>query len=481
MGNLKKNILYQSCYRLLTVFTPLITAPYLSRVLGPSNLGVYSYSLSITNYFIMIAALGTETYGSRTIARVKTHNNGQELSKTFWEIYITQLVVALFAILVYLITIRNIVSENKMVFYIQVGWIVSTMLDINWFFFGIEEVRYTVVGNSVVKIVGIILILLLVKGKYALLIYTIIMAFAAVISQIILWMYLPRYIGTVKIKFADVSKHIIPNLKLFIPLIGSNVYWTMDKTMLGIFSDYANTGYYYNADKVMNIPLSLVIGIGTVMLPRMSSLIEQADYKDYENIKNIMLEFYICASAAIGGGIAAVSQEFVPLFFGEGYYPCVNLIICFGPILILKAINDFLKSQYVVPLGHELIYTKSVFMGAFVNFCSNILFIPKYGAMGALIATGFSEIVVLIMLCLLEKNKMHICSPMITSIYYLISGIIMFGVIRKIRCFLPKSNVIAIFIEIIFGIFIYSALVVLYWKINKRSRLAGFFIDKKAK
>ena len=315
MANVKKNLVYQSFYRILSLITPLITSPYLSRVLGAGELGRYSYTMSIVSYFNLFAALGTEMYGTREIAKVRAKNSKEIISETFWGIYIVQMSMSLLAMLSYFFFIRVIYTKDFWLALIPGIWIMSTLLDINWFFFGMEEFKYTVVRNCIVKIIGIVFILLFVRHSNDLLIYAFIMGGTMVISQLMLWAYMPKYVIRPRLKINMITMHIIPNLKLFIPLIGSSVYWTMDKTMLGIFSDYNNVGYYYNADKVMNIPLNLIIGIGTVMLPRMTYLIQSDEMKKWKEMFDKSVELYIFMAAAIGGGIAAIANEFVPFFF----------------------------------------------------------------------------------------------------------------------------------------------------------------------
>lgn len=467
MANVKKNLVYQSFYRILSLITPLITSPYLSRVLGAGELGRYSYTMSIVSYFNLFAALGTEMYGTREIAKVRAKNSKEIISETFWGIYIVQMSMSLLAMLSYFFFIRVIYTKDFWLALIQGIWIMSTLLDINWFFFGMEEFKYTVVRNCIVKIVGIVFILLFVRHSNDLLIYAFIMGGTMVISQLMLWAYMPKYVIRPRLKINMITMHIIPNLKLFIPLIGSSVYWTMDKTMLGIFSDYNNVGYYYNADKVMNIPLNLIIGIGTVMLPRMTYLIQSDEMKKWKEMFDKSVELYIFMAAAIGGGIAAIANEFVPFFFGSGYDPCVYLIIAFAPILLLKALNDMLKNQYIIPSDQEKVYTYAVFGGAISNFFANYFFIKMFGAFGALIATGVAEVVVFLIQDILCKD-IKIMKLAMKNFWYIIFAIAMYFCVRLISSIINTNIYISLLAEIIIGALVYILLCILYWKITKR-------------
>lgn len=211
-------------YRILTIITPLITAPYLSRTLGANCLGIYSYTLSSVNYFILFAMLGTETYGNREIARVSAHGDSEELSQSFWEIYTVQRWASLLSIAAYLIYIAT-VRENRQIAILQGIWLISSLMDINWFFFGIEQVKYTVTKNFIVKLVCVSSILLFVKSENDLILYVVIMGASAAGSQLLMWTYLKRFVHYKKIKASDAIKHLKPNLMLFIPVVGSSVYY----------------------------------------------------------------------------------------------------------------------------------------------------------------------------------------------------------------------------------------------------------------
>ena len=225
--------------------------------------------------------------------------------------------------------------------------------------------------------------------------------------------------------------------------------------MLGILSDYENTGYYYNADKVMNIPLNLIIGFGAVMLPRMSAMLEQNRRKEWNKMFSITAEFYMMASCAVGGGIAAIANEFVPFFFGDGYEPCVLLIKLFGPILVLKAINDMIKNQCILPLGEEKKYTLIVFCGA-------------------LTATGISELIVVFMELILERKFLKIKNIIWKNIYYAFFAMIMYGTIQIISHRFNLECVNKLIIEILVGVCIYIICCFIYWKINPKKDLANY-------
>lgn len=475
MNKLRKNIIYQMAYRVLTIITPLITAPYLSRTLGADCLGVYSYTLSSVNYFVLFAMLGTETYGNREIARVSVQGNPDELSQSFWEIYSLQRCSSLLSIAAYLVYVLS-VHENRLVALLQGIWLISTMLDINWFFFGIEQVHYTVTRNFIVKAASVVCVLLFVKSEKDLILYVVIMGASVACSQIFMWAYLKKFVRYKRVKRNDITKHIRPNLMLFIPVVGSSVYYIMDKSMLGWLSTYTELGYYYNADKVINIPLGLITGLGTVFLSRMSRLYEAKDKTAERSLLEKSIELYTFMSAALSFGIAAVAQEFVPVFFGTGYERCILLLTFFAPIMILKAWNDLMKYQCLLPHKQEKLYTAAVFCGAGANIIANYILINRYGALGAVLGTGVAEFTICIVELYFLRNSISV-RMFLANWFYIVLALVMLATVRFFATKVICAVILKLCLEILLGAGIYMVGCLAYWKLDRESALGTMMKD----
>ena len=324
MSKIKRNLGYQTIYQILNTCLPLITSPYLARVLGAEKQGIFSYTQSIVNYFTLFAMLGVVNYGTRTIAECKKER--RSISYSFWNIYLFQALTSAICIVLYSSYLFFLSPENRLIALIQGLYLIGSFLDANWLFFGLEKFKITVTRNMVVRLLSVAAILLLVKSRDDLWVYTLIMAGSPVISNVIIWKFIPNEVDihfTDYINFDEVKRHIKPNLVLFIPLLGMSVYHVMDKTMLGILSSYEQVGFYYNADKIINIPIGVIGGVGTVMLPRMSALFADNRAEDIKKYFLTSIEGIIISAAAMAFGIAAISKEFTPVFFGEGFEPCV--------------------------------------------------------------------------------------------------------------------------------------------------------------
>lgn len=463
MSSIKKNLGLQTLYQILSACMPLITAPYLARKLGAAQLGVFSYTTSIVAYFTLVAMLGTVNYGTRSIAGVK--DNAEKRNQTFTSIYIFQLLVTVFSSIAYVVYLLFFCKDNKTIAIIQGISLISCLFDINWLFFGVEDFQITVTRSIVIKIATVALILLLVKQENDLWIYTLIMLGGTLLSNMILFIYLPRHATIVRVQ--QICEHIKPNVVLFIPLLAMTVYHTMDKTMLGLISSYEQSGFYYNSDKIVQIPLLVINGIGTVMLPRMSSLLANGKQREADELFVTTLEGVAAVSIAIACGIAAVSMEFIPFFFGPGYEECIEVTIVFSPILLIKGFTTIARTQYLIPMKMEKEFTKSVVGGAIVNLFLNAILIRPYGALGAAAATVAAEIVAcLIQFYSLRGRGLGIDNTLKKTVIYLAIGLIMILLVRVIAL-ISIRNSVKLVIEIVIGILFYGSACLLYWMKTK--------------
>ncbi len=235
--SITKNYIYNLIYQILVLVLPLITAPYISRVLGAENIGIFSYTTSITTYFILFGSLGIAMYGQREIAYLQ--ENKDKCSKTFWEIVIVRFITMLISMAIFYITF---VKGNQYSIYyaILLLELLANCLDISWFFQGLEEFKKTVLRNIVVKIISIICIFTFVKTANNLSTYIWIYVLSILIGNVLLWAYLPKYLKQVHIKELHILNHVKPTIGLFIPQIAIQIYTVLDKVMIGaIITDKA--------------------------------------------------------------------------------------------------------------------------------------------------------------------------------------------------------------------------------------------------
>ena len=459
-SNLKKNFVYNITYQILVLLIPLITMPYVSRVLGAEGVGTYSYTYSIVYYFMLFAMLGLNNYGNRTIAKVR--DDKEKLSKTFKEIYLFQLITSSIMVLLYIIYIAFLNKNYIYVSIVQSLYIISCMFDINWFFFGLEKFKLTITRNIIIKLSSLVLIFLLVKDHNDVIIYTLILAGGTLLSQLALWPFVKRYTTKVKIKLKNIKKHIYPCLKLFLPVIAVAIYRVMDKTMIGLFTNVTEVGFYENAEKITNVPIAIITALGTVMLPRMSNLYTKEDKK--EEVKRLIersIIFIMFLSFGMCFGLVAVSQHFSTIFFGQEFAKTGILIIYLAVTVLFLGWGNVIRTQYLIPKEKDKIYIISAFLGAIVNFVLNIIFIPKYGSVGACIGTVVAEFIVMFYQTYMVRNELPIKEYIINTIPFFFKAFIMLIIIYPLN-WIEMNGLLRLFIQVILGCLIYGLLNIKY-------------------
>ena len=460
-ASVAKNAVYQTIYNVLATITPLITTPIISRELGPEKLGVFSYTLTVSNYFTIFAMLGVVNYGTRSIADATDYS---EVSKRFWCIYAIQGFMSVVCIALYLLYVMLFVPANTIIFVVQTFWILSALFDVNWFFFGLEEFKITVTRNIIIKFLTVISIVLFVrKGHNPLLVYTLIMAGGNFISVISILPLLKSRLIWYKPEWSDIKKHIKPIFVLFIPLLSGVLFGSMDKLMLGSMSEYEQLGYYYNADRIINIPLTVISGVSTVLFPRISAMISQDKREESLVFISRSYDIVIWMAVLLSFGIAGCAKEFVSVFFGSGYEKCVPIIYIMTPLLLINAVCMFYRMQYLVPFHHDKLYAWALFIGTVVNLSLNFPLIFAYKALGAAVATLVAQIVVMI-IQFKRHEGVDIRHWLFILVKYVILGFCMFIVMRWLSKIIDNT-MSALMIEVLVGGLSYFLLSLLYWKI----------------
>lgn len=463
-----KNYTYNLIYQFLLILLPFITMPYVSRTLGVESLGVFSYTTSISNYFILFSLLGLNNYGNRAIAKVR--NNKNELSKTFWNIYSIQLISTLLVILFYLIYVSRLENSMKNIFIIQFIYVFSTLFDINWFFFGIEKFKLTVSRNIFIKLLSIFCIFTFVKGPKDIEIYTLIISCSVLVNQIVLWPYLNKYIFWIKPNLSEIKRHFLPNLALFIPVISVSIYKILDKVMLGYMSNMTQLGFFESAEKISSIQLGVSIALGTVMLPRMSFLLTNNALDSYKKIIRNSMQFIMCISIALCFGLISIADNFIPIFLGVKFTSSIYSLYLLAPTGIIIAWANVIRTQYLIPFNKDYEYVISVIIGAIINVILNLVLIEKFGAVGAAFSTLITEFIVMIFQSLKSSKELDIVIYVKDSLVFLVIGLSMLILIKLISQIFNKG-ILLLLIQLSFGSIFYITSIYLYFVIFNKTRL----------
>ncbi|HJJ07197.1 MAG TPA: flippase [Clostridiaceae bacterium] len=457
--SISKNYLYNLFYQILVIVMPLITTPYLSRVLGAEAIGIYSYTLSIATYFILFGTLGISLYGQREIAYVQ--EDDKKRSITFWEILFLKIITMTISIFIFWVT-YGMYGQYKIYYRILVIELISQCIDISWFFQGIEEFKKTVIRNSIVKLIFAICIFMFVKSPNDLIKYIVIIAGANLFGNMSLWMYIPKYIQKVAIKDLHVFKHLKPTILLFIPQIAVQIYTVLDRTMLGIIiEDKSEVGFYEQAQKVVKLLLTLITSLGTVMVPRMASTFAKGDKEQLKKYMYSSFSFVFFLAFPIMAGLILISGEFVPIFFGQGYEKVAVLINVIVPITLFIGLSNIIGTQYLLPTKRQTEFSISVIVGAIVNFILNIIVIKKYASIGASITTVIAEFLVTAVQFYFVRKEIDIKTVLRLSKNNIIATVIMFVIVYITTKVLTLHGIYSIIIQITEGCIIYGIILIL--------------------
>ena len=422
--SITKNYIYNLIYQVLILVLPLVTTPYLSRVLGAEGIGIYSYTYSIVTYFILFGSLGVALYGQREIAYAQ--ENVEKRKQTFIEIIIFRFIAIGLAVVAYFFLFMQ--GENYQIYYrILLIELIAAAFDISWFFQGIEEFKRTVTRNVLVRICSVSLVFILVNTKEDLAKFTLIYSLADLIGNLSLWLYLPKYINGIKISKINVFQHLPQIVLLFIPQIANQLYKILDTTMIGkIIADKSELGFYEQSQKVIRLLLTIVTSLGVVMIPRVASTFASGDKEKVNSYMKMSFRFVFFLAFPIMFGIVSISKDFVPIFFGDGYEKVALLINIISPILLLMGVANVVGTQYLLPTKRQKEYTISITIGVCSNFILNYFFIKRWGAVGASIATVLSQLVIDIIQFWYIKSEIKIRELFKLSYKYLFSALIMF-------------------------------------------------------
>lgn len=449
MRSLKKNIVYNSIYQFLIMFLPFVTAPYLSRVIGPEGVGTYSYSYSVAQYFVFIAMLGLTNYGNRSIASV--NDDKRKRSKVFSEIYCMQIITALSSVIIYLAYVYF--TQEGTSAWIQVIYVISALFDITWLFFGTENFGITILRNTLIKVISMISIFIFVEDANDTYLYILIMAASTLVSQIALWPFAKDVVSFTLPQWADIRKHFKPNITLFIPVISISIYKIMGKIMLGQMASAESVGYYEYAEKIYNIPLLLITAVGTVMLPRMTYLYSKDKVSEAKQYFSLSMEFVLMFANAAMFGLMAISTDFVIVYYGMDFQPSTIIINYLSITIIFLAAGNVLRTQYLIPKKLDKIYIYSAVYGAILNFIVNFTLIPRLDILGAVYGTIIAEAVVFLYQLFSVRKEIDIKKIIRTELRYGIIGLIMFLTIFRIQL---DNRLITLLVKILLGGGVYS-------------------------
>ncbi|MEE0751423.1 oligosaccharide flippase family protein [Frisingicoccus sp.] len=454
MAKIFKNFMYNSTYQIIAIIIPLITSPYLARVLGPENLGIEGYVVSVSQIFYTIGMIGLTNYATREIAYVR--EDEYQRSKVFWEMIAARVIVFAATLAVYLIIINN--TPYRIYFMIQIVWLFAMFFDASWFFAGMEIFGVTVARNLVVRLLTIISIFAFVKKESDLFLYIALCAVSQIVGTLSIFPQLRKHIVGVGIKDLKVKQHFLPSIKVFLPQVASVLYLQVDKVMIeALVDDVRQVAYYTKAEQLIKAPLALITAVSTVMMPRIANEFARDNEKRIADYLSGSLTFLMFMAWPVAFGMAGIAGTMIPWFLGDGYLPTAMAMMILAPIIIAIAASSLSANQYLLATNQTRIMTISYTASAILNLIVNACLIPKYGFVGAAIGTIAAEYTVFVSQYYVMDKQIQIIPAFLKCLKYALYSAIMFGIIMIIGNKM-QPTVITTCIQIVVGASVYLLL-----------------------
>lgn len=382
---------------------PLITFPYVSRVLMPEGTGKVAFAYSIVSYFSIFAAFGVANYGIRACAQVR--DDKEKLSKTVQEILLINIILMSFVYIVYFLGIAFIpeLKAEKILFLVSGLNILFTIVGVEWLYKGIEQYYYITIRSIIFKLIAFILVFTCVKTEADYNIYAFIIIFATVGAGVVNLYQLPKFISIRPFKNYNFKHHIKPMMTFFITTIAVAFYVNVSVALLGFMQGNEEVGYYNAAYRIKDVMVSIITSLGAVLLPRLSYYIENNMLDKFNDIVSKSTQFVFILSIPLVAFCILFAKPSVLILAGSAYSGSIIPLQILALIIFIVGLSNLTGIQMLIPLKKEKYLCYSVVIAAVINMLLNLLLIPQYGAVGVAISVMVAEASILIyQVCILR-------------------------------------------------------------------------------
>ena len=458
-----KNYAYNLSYQLLVIILPIITTPYVTRVFSSTDLGTYGYFNSIVTYFILLATLGVANYGTKEIS-----GHRKDIRKNFWGIYTLQFGATILSICLYILLCLSLSFMQNPVAYILGLSLVSKGMDISWLFQGLEDFRKITVRNITVKLVGVISIFLFVKSANDLYLYVFLLTIFELLGQFSMWLPAREFIGKPHFDWSYAKQHLKPVVLLFLPQIAISLYVTLDRTMLGALASTKDVGIYDQALKLVNILLTLVTSLGSVMLPRVANLLSTGDHKAVNKMHQMSFLIYNLVIFPIIAGMLIVNDDFVQFFLGQDFQDAKYAIAIMIFRMFFIGWTNIMGIQILIPHNKNKEFMISTTIPAIVSVGLNLLLLPKLGYIGAAIVSVLTEALVWAIQLYFTRNYLKEVPFLASTVKIIGASALMYGVLFVVKTTVNFTPVINVMVFATIGAILYISQILFLKVINPR-------------
>jgi O-antigen/teichoic acid export membrane protein len=469
--SLTSNYIFNVSLTVLNLLFPMITFPYVSRVIGVSGVGKVGYVTSIVNYFLIFASLGIPNYGVREIA--KSSDDKNKSSKVFSEIFLIGVISSFLSFSVYYIMIFSFgyFKGERNLYIISGLTLILNMFSIDWMYKGFEDYKFFTMRSLFFKVVSIALLFVLVTGRGDYINYALVSIIALSGANIVNIIMSRRHVKF-SFKGLKIKRHLTPIMILLSTEIAINIYANLDSTMLGAIAGDLYVGYYTAAIKITKMVVPVVTSLGIVLLPRLSYYIKENNRAEFDGLVSKSIQYILFISLPAVTGLFMLSPEIIRLFSGRDFEPAITSMRICTPIVLFMGLSNLTGVQILIPLGKEKQLLKAVIIAAVTNFILNLVMIPLFKQNGAAISTVVVEFLVLAIQMYYIKDYLKGKLFTTANSKYIIGALIVAGAVMLVKL-LKLSDIITVAISIVIGGFMY-----LIFNIIIRDSIASILINK---
>ncbi len=474
--SIKINFIFNLINTVTSLLFPLITFPYVSRILLPEGIGIINFYQSIVQYIVLLSSLGIPMYAIRETAKYR--DDKRKSSITTLEILSLHFILMFIGYLIVFILCCTVseIKENIPLFLILSVQLFFTVIGCEWFYQGVEDFKYITIRSVIVRTLAVIFLFIFVKSREDILLYGVYCVAGIYAGNVFNFYRLRKYLDFSVLKELKPFKHLKPALKIFVLNLVISLYVNLNSVMLGFLKGPESVGFFAAATKITQLLLGLTSALGTVMLPRLSNLIANNNFSEFNRLANIATKFMFAITLPLSVAVIMLADNLILLLSGNAYEEAILTLQILSFIIFAIGLSGVLGIQILYPQGKENIVIKSTAVGAAINLLLNFILIPKFSHHGAAVATLVAEIGVTATMIYIGHGFIPIKWKDKELLNYVIGTLLMAVGIYLI--FLFKMDIIPeLIISFIIGCIIYA----LYLKIKNDSifnMTAGRLINK---
>lgn len=460
MNSIKKNTVYNIIKTFSNIAFPMITFPYVSRVLLPENVGKYNFANTYVSYFALIASLGIATYAIRECSKVRdSREKLQDIASQIYSINLCTTVIAYVLLLLSLIFFRSI-EDYRVLIIISSTTILFTTIGADWINVAMEDFSYITLRTVAFQIVSLVLMFLLIKNPDDYIKYATISVISSSGANLCNFFYRRKYCTISFTLHIEWKRHMIPIIFLFVMVLSQTVFSSADVTMLGLYKGDYEVGIYSTAIKIERLISQVVSSIVYVLIPRLSYLFSSDEYKKINEMLRKVLGTILLIGIPCFAGAFVLSKEIILIIAGSEYLDAVPAMqIAMLSFLFSLVGGSFLGNIVLLPSGNEKKYMIICCIAAVINVVTNYWLIPIYGVLAAAGTTAFCSFLIMIMLIFSVDKEIKIRNKITLFASPVVGGV---GII--ISCLLIKQLISSLYLRtvvcVVCGVLIYAVIVV---------------------